>query len=115
MSSRAACLLTSVLLVIAASRLPVTGQSTVLAISGATVIDGTGGAPIADAVVLISSGSISALGSRASVKIPAEATVIDARGKYLVPGLDRHERASVPLRRHGRPLRDTGEVSPAAA
>jgi len=87
MSSRAACLLTSVLLVIAATRLPVTGQSTVLAISGATVIDGTGGAPIADAVVLISSGSISALGSRASVKIPAEATVIDARGKYLVPGL----------------------------
>ena len=62
-------------------------QATVRAITGATLIDGTGGPPIADAVLVIQDGGITAAGPRASVAIPTGATVVDAKGKYVVPGL----------------------------
>jgi imidazolonepropionase-like amidohydrolase len=58
-----------------------------LAISGATLIDGTGGPRVPDAVVVVTDGRITAAGPRASSTIPPEAGVIDAKGKYLVPGL----------------------------
>src|ERR1043166_4841276 len=61
--------------------------SQTIAITGATVIDGTGRAPIPDAVVLIRDGRIAALGTAREVAIPASATRIDARGKFLIPGL----------------------------
>lgn len=57
------------------------------AIVGATLIDGTGQAPIADAVVLIDNGRISAVGPRASVTIPDGATIVDAKGRWVIPGL----------------------------
>lgn len=40
-----------------------------------------------DRVVLVRDGRIEAIGSRSEVKVPAGATRIDARGKYLMPGL----------------------------
>ncbi len=58
-----------------------------LAITGATLIDGTGGAPLADAAVLIANGRITAAGPRTSVTIPPGASVIDATGQFIVPGL----------------------------
>lgn len=58
-----------------------------LAITGATLIDGTGQPSISDAVVIIEGDRIAAAGPRAEVKIPKGAQVIDARGKYLLPGL----------------------------
>jgi len=58
-----------------------------LAIVGATLIDGTGAAPIADSVVLIRDGRIVAVGPRAKIKIPKPAQVVDAKGKFLLPGL----------------------------
>ena len=57
------------------------------AIVGGTLIDGNGGAPIADAVVLIDGARISAVGTRGTVTIPAGAQEIDARGRWIVPGL----------------------------
>jgi imidazolonepropionase-like amidohydrolase len=57
------------------------------AIVGGTVIDGTGGPPIADAVVLLAGARISSIGSRGTVTVPAEATEIDARGRWILPGL----------------------------
>jgi imidazolonepropionase-like amidohydrolase len=57
-----------------------------LALVGATVIDGTGAPPLADAVVVVTDGRIDAVGARASVRIPAGASEIDARGRWLVPG-----------------------------
>jgi imidazolonepropionase-like amidohydrolase len=57
------------------------------AIVGGTVIDGTGGPPIADAVVLLSGTRISSIGSRRAVTIPADAAEIDARGRWILPGL----------------------------
>jgi imidazolonepropionase-like amidohydrolase len=56
------------------------------AIVGATLIDGNGGPAVADAVVVVSDGGITAAGPRASVAIPAGATVVDAKGRWLVPG-----------------------------
>jgi imidazolonepropionase-like amidohydrolase len=58
-----------------------------LAIVGGTVIDGNGGTPIADAVVLIQGTRISAVGPRSAVQVPADASQIDARGKWIIPGL----------------------------
>lgn len=77
-----ASVLASVLLIVAT---PATAQ--VLAITGATAIDGTGRPPIADAIVLITNGRITALGSAAEVTVPKGATRIDGRGKFVIPGL----------------------------
>ena len=57
------------------------------AIVGGTVVDGNGGAPIADAVVVIDGTRISAIGPRSAVTIPADARQIDARGRWLIPGM----------------------------
>jgi hypothetical protein len=58
-----------------------------LAITGATLIDGLGNPPISPATVVTSGGKIIAAGPSAKVKIPAGATRIDAKGKYIIPGL----------------------------
>jgi imidazolonepropionase-like amidohydrolase len=57
------------------------------AISGATVIDGTGRAPMGDAVVLIEDDRIRSVAPAAQTVIPEQAKVIDARGRYVIPGL----------------------------
>jgi imidazolonepropionase-like amidohydrolase len=57
------------------------------AIVGGTVWDGTGRAPIRDAVVLVRDGKIEAVGSRRQVRVPAGVDTIDARGKWVLPGL----------------------------
>jgi imidazolonepropionase-like amidohydrolase len=64
-----------------------TPAAAAVAIVGGTVIDGNGGTPIADAVVLIKGARISAVGPRSAVPIPADASQIDARGKWVIPGL----------------------------
>ena len=62
-------------------------QSAVTAITGATLIDGTGRPPVADAVVIIEGDRIRAVGARAAVGVPLGATVIDGRGRTVMPGL----------------------------
>ena len=57
------------------------------AIVGGTLIDGNGGAPVADAVVLIEGSRITAVGPRSAVTIPADARQIDARGRWVIPGM----------------------------
>lgn len=56
-----------------------------LAITGATVLDGTGRAPMSDATVLIRDGRIAAVGQ--GVTVPSGATRLDGRGKFVIPGL----------------------------
>lgn len=58
-----------------------------LAIVHGTVLDGLGGPPLADGVVLVRAGRIEAVGPAASVAVPKDAEVIDARGKSVLPGL----------------------------
>jgi len=56
-------------------------------IAGATLIDGTGTPPVADAVVIIRAGRIAKVGTSSSVRIPRDARVINAAGMFLLPGL----------------------------
>lgn len=58
-----------------------------VALVGGTVIDGNGGAPLHDAVVLIKGGKILQVGSRRQIKYAKTAKVIDVTGKYVLPGL----------------------------
>lgn len=58
-----------------------------LAFVGATVLDGTGKAPLPDATVVIDGDRIVAMGPSAAVVVPADATRLDVRGKWLLPGL----------------------------
>jgi len=59
----------------------------VLAIVGATLVDGRGGPPLSNSVVLVQSGGILAAGARDTVEIPSTAERLDASGLTLVPGL----------------------------
>jgi hypothetical protein len=59
----------------------------ILAITGATLDDSTGVPPVKDSVILIENGVIKAVGPRSQVRIPRGATILDASGKYAVPGL----------------------------
>ncbi len=54
---------------------------------GATVIDGTGAPPIADAVVIVDEGRIAAVGPSRSIAVPAGANVVEVPGKWIIPGL----------------------------
>ena len=67
--------------------LPVPSESGFTAITGGTLIDGRGGPPVSDAVVLIRQAHIVAAGPRHSVPIPAGAAVIDGTGATVLPGL----------------------------
>ncbi|MGE5057140.1 MAG: amidohydrolase family protein [Acidobacteriota bacterium] len=62
-------------------------RASTLAITGATLIDGTGATPVEDAAVVIHNGRIVAAGPRAKVKIPHGAQIVDAHGKTMLPGL----------------------------
>src|SRR6202789_192747 len=57
------------------------------AFTGATIIDGNGGKPITNGVVLIDGRKIKAVGASGSISIPKDAEGIDVAGKYIVPGL----------------------------
>ena len=64
---------------------------TAIVILGATLMDGSGRAPLRDSAVIIEGDQIVAVGRRGQVKIPAGARVIDARGLVVSPGfIDAH-------------------------
>ena len=66
-------------------------QLITIVILGATLIDGSGRAPIKDSVVVIRGDSVIAVGRRNQVKVPKDARVIDARGMVVAPGfIDAH-------------------------
>jgi imidazolonepropionase-like amidohydrolase len=66
------------------SPMPTSGP---IAILGAKLIDGTGRDPVEDAAVIIDGERICAIGPRSAVTVPANAAVIEAQGKTLLPGL----------------------------
>ncbi|GHB73143.1 amidohydrolase family protein [Persicitalea jodogahamensis] len=57
------------------------------AFTGATIIDGRGGEPIRDAVLVIRNGRIVSIGTKENVGVPAKASVVDASGKFIMPGI----------------------------
>ncbi|HUI53760.1 MAG TPA: amidohydrolase family protein [Bryobacteraceae bacterium] len=62
-------------------------EGRIKAIVGAVLIDGMGGPPLSDSVVVIAGDRISEAGARSAVAIPADADKIDGSGKFLVPAL----------------------------
>lgn len=62
-------------------------HATILAIVGGTLIDGTGAAPLPDSSIVLRNGRIAAVGPRSKIKIPRHAQVVDANGKFILPGL----------------------------
>jgi imidazolonepropionase-like amidohydrolase len=74
-------------------------QQPVIAFTHATVVDGTGAAPEYDQTLVIDKGRITELGPAASTRVPAGTTVINARGKTLLPGfVMMHEHLFYPTR-----------------
>jgi imidazolonepropionase-like amidohydrolase len=74
------------------------------ALVGATLIDGTGAAPVADAVVILRDGKIDCAGPRAACPVPAGVDVTDVGGQWLTPGLiDAHVHFSQTGWADGRP------------
>jgi imidazolonepropionase-like amidohydrolase len=75
-----------------------------VAIVGGTLVDGTGRAPIPNAVVIVRDGKIEAAGPRARVPVPAGIDTIDAYNSWIVPGIvDAHVHFSQTGWADGRP------------
>jgi hypothetical protein len=70
-------------------------SSKAIAITDVTVIDATGAPPKSGMTVVIIGNRITAVGKTGQVQIPAGAQVLDAREKFLIPGLwDMHAHLS---------------------
>jgi hypothetical protein len=63
------------------------GQGQALVIRGATLIDGNGGPPLQNSIIVIQGTQITAVGSVNDVQAPEGAQVVNASGKWVVPGL----------------------------
>ena len=97
-----------------------TGGDQVIAIEGVTLIDGSGGAPKEDAVIIIRNGHIEAIARVNEIQIPKNAQRINGVGKTVIPGLiDAHahvepspyapRRAAVSFRCHAPNSARSGE------
>jgi imidazolonepropionase-like amidohydrolase len=75
-------LLTSSLFLLASS-----ASAKITALVGGRLIDGWGGAPVNNSVILIENERIKAVGTAETLPVPAGAEVIDTRGMSLLPGL----------------------------
>jgi len=58
-----------------------------LVIEGATLIDGNGGAPLPDSAIVIRGNRIASVSRRGQVTYPRNAQIINADGKFVMPGL----------------------------
>lgn len=74
------------------------------ALLGATILDGTGGAPIEDGALVFSGDRIDCVGARGDCPLPEGAEVHDLSGRFLTPGLiDAHVHLSQTGWLDGRP------------
>ena len=91
-SARAALAGTAATALLAALPAPTSAQPAALssgtfAFTGANVVPMDRERVLANHTVVVTNGRITAVGPTGSVRVPAGATSIDARGKYLMPGL----------------------------
>jgi imidazolonepropionase-like amidohydrolase len=91
--------------------------SKVIALIGATLIDGNGGDPVENSCIVISMDKITLVGKTGDVQIPPDAEVINVKGLTVLPGLidahyhneDSDSLASLFLKRGVTSVRDPGE------
>lgn len=65
----------------------VRSEGETLVVAGGTLVDGYGGKPLPNAVVVIRDGRFVQIGTHDSIDIPPSARIIDANGKTMLPGL----------------------------
>ncbi|MEO6055227.1 MAG: amidohydrolase family protein [Gemmatimonadales bacterium] len=82
-ATTAASLLLAVSLAAACRRAPPDG----LALVGGTLIDGSGGPPLRDAVIVVRRGRFESVGTRAGFSLPPRTVEVDVKGRWLIPGL----------------------------
>ena len=74
------------------------------ALVGGTLLDGSGGPPVADAVVVLRDGKVECAGPRAACPVPAGIEATDVAGHWITPGLiDTHVHLSQTGWADGRP------------
>ncbi|WP_339815324.1 amidohydrolase family protein [uncultured Imperialibacter sp.] len=81
------CLVLALMGFISCSTPQQTDNKVYTAFTGATIIDGTGAAPIQNGVLLVADGRIAAMGTKNEVTLPDNITVNDLSGKTIIPGL----------------------------
>jgi len=77
----------AILVLTLASCKPPEEQAGMKAIVGAVLIDGSGGPPLSDSVVVIGGDQVRAVGPRSAVPTIAEADRVNGSGKFLLPAL----------------------------
>lgn len=74
------------------------------ALAGATLVDGTGGPPVPDSVVILRGGKIDCAGTRAQCPPPQGIDLLDLKGLWITPGIvDAHVHFSQTGWADGRP------------
>src|ERR1043165_6269627 len=85
--AKKALLVAVALSLISAGRSESAIQSQVTVILGGVLIDGYGGPPLENSVVVIKGNRITAVGKTGKVSYPKDAKIIQANGKFVLPGL----------------------------
>jgi imidazolonepropionase-like amidohydrolase len=67
--------------------LPLHSQTVTLAVAGGRILDGYGGPPIENGVILMAGDRITAVGPATAITIPNGVRVVDANGMTVMPGL----------------------------
>jgi len=87
---RSLVIVMALLATVLASRMSAQAPAT-LVIEGATLIDGNGGTPVPNSAVVITGNRITNVSTKGKITYPPNAQVINADGKFLIPGLwDNH-------------------------
>lgn len=63
------------------------GAAEPLVVRNGTLVDGTGGPTLEDAVVVVRGDTVEAVGAAGDVSVPSDARVVDAEGGWIAPGL----------------------------
>jgi imidazolonepropionase-like amidohydrolase len=78
----------STLIILAAALLfAARATAQVIALTHATVVDGTGAGPQKDVTIVMENGRIRDMGPSSKLSVPAGASVVDLKGKFIVPGI----------------------------
>lgn len=73
------------------SKTPAPDDVRLIALVNATIIDGTGAAPVSNQTIIIRGSKIAQIDDAATIEVPQSAQIIDASGKWITPGfIDLH-------------------------
>lgn len=68
------------------TKTPAPDDVRIIALVNATIIDGTGAAPVSNQTIIIRGSKIAQIDDAASIDVPLDAEIIDASGKWVIPG-----------------------------